>query len=128
VRPGGPAMFGEWRNLPVFGLPGNPVSSMVIFLLVARAWLHRALGARDALPFHRRLTATAGTAFRGAGYKVAFRRATLEFHPERGYLARSTGEQGSGILTSMLYADALAVVPPHRDIAAGERLEIIPLA
>ncbi|MDQ3460629.1 MAG: molybdopterin molybdotransferase MoeA [Deinococcota bacterium] len=127
VRPGGPAMFGEWRGLPVFGLPGNPVSSMVIFLLVAQAWLHRALGSTEALPFERRVTATAEDTFKGAGYKTAFRRARLLFDPERGYRAHSTGEQGSGLLTSMLYADALAIVPPHQDVEVGERLEVISL-
>lgn len=127
IRPGGPALFGDWRGLPVFGLPGNPVSSMVVFLLIAQAWIHAALGSSEPLPFERRLVAMAATPFKGAGRKEAFRRATLTFDPNQGYLAHSTGNQSSGVLTSMLKADCLAVVPPHRDIAAGERLEVIPL-
>jgi molybdopterin molybdotransferase len=127
VRPGGPAMFGEWRGLPVFGLPGNPVSSMVIFLLLTRAWLAKALGSTERLPFARRLSAVAGTPFNGAGYKTAFNRAVLDFDEAHGPVARSTGLQGSGLLTSMLYASCLAVVPPHQDITVGERLEVIPL-
>jgi molybdopterin molybdotransferase len=127
IRPGGPALFGEWRGLPVFGLPGNPVSSMVVFLLIAQAWVHAALGLAEPLPFERRLAVTAGTAFKGAGYKEAFRRAKLSFDADRGYTAYSTGNQSSGVLTSMLAADCLAVVPPERDIGVGEQLEVMPL-
>ncbi len=128
IRPGGPALFGEWRGLPVFGLPGNPVSSMVVFLLIARVWIHTALGLTEPLPWERRLVATAGSAFKGAGYKEAFRRATLTFDADRGYTVCSTGNQSSGVLTSMLAADCLAVVPLQRDIGVGERLEVIPLS
>jgi len=127
IRPGGPALFGEWGGLPVFGLPGNPVSSMVVFLLIAQAWVHAALGLTEPLPLERRLVATAGSAFKGAGRKEAFRRATLSFDADRGYIAYSTGNQSSGVLTSMLTADCLAVVPPQQDIGVGEQLEVIPL-
>ena len=127
IRPGGPALFGEWRGLPVFGLPGNPVSSMVVFLLIAQAWVHTSLGLTEPLTFERRLVATAGSAFKGAGYKEAFRRATLSFDAQRGYTAHSTGNQSSGVLTSMLTADCLAVVPPEQNIGVGDRLEVIPL-
>jgi molybdopterin molybdotransferase len=127
IRPGGPALFGEWRGTPVFGLPGNPVSSMVVFLLLTRAFLHAALGSSEPLPYDRRLVATAASEFKGAGFKEAYRRGVLT-HQSGRYLVSSTGDQSSGILTSMLFGNCLAVIPPHTDIAQGETLEVIPLS
>ena len=127
MRPGGPALFGEWRGLSVFGLPGNPVSSMVVFLLLTEAWFHKALGSTDPLLYHRRIHATARSPFKGAGFKEAFWRCVLEFGPH-GPTVRTTGNQSSGILTSMLFANALAVVPPHGEVREGAGLEVIPLS
>ncbi len=127
MRPGGPALFGEWRGLSVFGLPGNPVSSMVVFLLLTEAWFHKSLGSTDPLLYHRRIHATARSPFKGAGFKEAFWRCVLEFGPH-GPTVRTTGNQSSGILTSMLFANALAVVPPHGEVREGGGLEVIPLS
>ena len=127
MKPGGPAMFGEWRGLPVFGLPGNPVSSMVVFSLLTKVWLDTALGSSEPPMFHKRITATAATSFKGTNRKVTFNRAALSFEDERGYLAHSTGSQSSGVLTSMLKADVLVVVPPNGEVGEGDRLEVIPL-
>ncbi|ADI15500.1 gephyrin-like molybdotransferase Glp [Truepera radiovictrix] len=126
MKPGGPALFGHYGELPVLGLPGNPVSSLVVFELLGRAWLQRALGSLSRLPYDARVTGVAETPFRGSGFKETFARATLTFE-NGGYRARSTGNQSSGVLRSLLVADALAVVPPHTDILAGERLELIML-
>lgn len=127
MKPGGPVLFGSFRGLDVLGLPGNPVSSLVVFTLLGRAYLAAALGSSDPLPYHARLSATAETPFAGSGFKETFARATLTLGVERGYLAASTGSQSSGVLRSLLVADALAVVPPHMGIEIGERLEVIPL-
>lgn len=127
MKPGGPAMFGEWRGLSVFGLPGNPVSSMVVFYLLTKVWLDAALGSADKPLFHKRIIATAATKFKGTNAKVTVNRARLSFDNERGYLAHSTGSQSSGVLTSMLSADGLVVVPPGEQVKEGDGLEIIPL-
>lgn len=128
IRPGGPALFGEWRGLMVFGLPGNPVSSMVVFKLLTQAWLHKALGSSTSLPYETRLMATAQDDFKGAGFKESFQRGVLSFDQGRGdYTVSSTGNQGSGILTSMLHANALVIVPPHQNIQPGESCEVIPM-
>ena len=127
MRPGGPALFGEWRGLPVFGLPGNPVSSMVVFLLLTQTWLHKALGSTEPLLYHQRIHATARSPFKGAGFKEAFWRCVLEFGPD-GPTVRTTGNQSSGVLTSMLFANALAVVPPHGEVREGAGLAVIPLS
>ncbi len=124
MKPGGPAIFGEWRGLSVFGLPGNPVSSMVVFSLLTKVWLNAALGASEVPMFHQRIPATAATNFKGTNRKVTVNRATLSFD-ERGYLTHSTGSQSSGVLTSMLKADALVVVPPNQEVREGDKVEVI---
>jgi molybdopterin molybdotransferase len=127
MKPGGPVLFGAFGELPVLGLPGNPVSSLVVFQLLGRAFLAAALDSSEPIPYHTRLPAVAETPFAGSGFKETFARATLRLDAERGYLASSTGSQSSGVLRSLLLADALAVVPPHTDIEVGGRLEVISL-
>ncbi len=127
MKPGGPVLFGSYGGLPVLGLPGNPVSSLVVFRLLGWAWVQRALGSLEPLPYYTRVTATAEGAFKGSGFKETFARAVLTPDAERGYRARSTGNQSSGVLRSLLLANALAVIPPHTDIGVGERLELIAL-
>lgn len=126
MRPGGQVLFGSLGRLSVLGLPGNPVSIMVVFELLGRAFLNAALGGTEPLPYYTRLPAVAGTPFRGSGFKETFARATLHFDTDGRYIASSTGPQSSGLLWSLLAADALAVVPPYTSIEMGDRLEVIP--
>jgi molybdopterin biosynthesis enzyme len=80
------------------------------------------------LPYEQRLHATALSDFKGAGFKEAFRRCVLDYDKvQRTYTATSTGDQSSGILTSMLYGNALAIVPAHQHIDQGEMIEVIRL-
>jgi molybdopterin molybdotransferase len=126
-RPAGPVIFGEWRGLPVLGLPGNPVSSMIACLMLALPFIYRAHGDTTPIPYHRRLQARALTPLKGAGFKEVFARVKLVQAGDE-FGVRATGAQGSHVISSMLHADALAIVPPHRQVAAGETVEVIPLA
>jgi len=126
-KPAGPVLFGEWEGLPVLGLPGNPVSSMIAFILLGRTFLHAATGRTDKLPYHTRVQATAGMRLKGAGFKETFARVKLAPHEDGTLLAVSTGNQSSGVQTSMLLADALAVIPPHTTYIEGDGLEAIEL-
>jgi molybdopterin molybdotransferase len=130
MRPGGPTWFGVLRRdgdrpTLVFGLPGNPVSAMVTFHLFARPAL-RALTGLD--PAAGRTRATLVTAYRKKPGKAHYLRCRLEL-ADSGWRAHLTRErQGSHVLTSMLGADALAVIPADREeIAAGEQVEVEPL-
>jgi molybdopterin molybdotransferase len=127
MRPGGPTWFGVLRRdggppALVFGLPGNPVSAMVTFHLFARPAL-RALAGLD--PDAARTQATLATAYRKRPGKAHYLRCRLEL-TDGGWRAHLTRErQGSHVLTSMLGADALAVMPADaEDVAAGELVEI----
>jgi len=126
MRPGSPITFGTLAGRPVFGLPGNPVSVMVTFHLFVRPAL-RALGGHSRL---RPLPARARAAERitSPGGLTYFFRVRLERDASGELSARLTGPQGSGILGSMVAADALAVVPEDRTtIEPGELLELLPL-
>ena len=125
MRPGSPITFGVLAERPVFGLPGNPVSVMVTFYQFVRPAL-RALAGHDRL---RPLTirGRAAEEITSPGGLTYFFRVRLE-RGEQGLEARLTGPQGSGILRSMVAADALAIIPEDRTtIAAGEELRLLPL-
>jgi molybdopterin molybdotransferase len=126
MKPAGPVLFGTWKNLPILGLPGNPVSCMIAFLILARAFLQASTGETTPLPYHQRSFAIADSDLKGAGFKENFARVTLH-HKQDGLHAETTGNQSSGVLTSMLLADALAIVLPNTNYQQGERLEVIRL-
>ncbi len=123
-RPGGPPIFARLGETLVFGLPGNPVSAMVVFFLYGRPMLFKMLGRTDA-PY-RRIKVTTADFFKGAGEKVAFRRAVLDYDPEAGFIARSVGNQSSGVIRSMAFGNALVIVPAGRHLEAGEPAFAIP--
>jgi molybdopterin molybdotransferase len=125
MRPGASVGFGRYRGTPWIGLPGNPVSTMVTFELFARPAIRKLMGYRTL--FRRTTIARVGEDIVTHAALQHFLRVTLTM--EDGMLtARSTGSQGSGILTSMVKADALLIVPEdRREIAAGESLEVIRL-
>jgi len=125
MRPGKPLTFGLLRGRPVFGLPGNPVSSMVTFELFVRPALLKMMGHRDL--FRPRVSAVAALPLSNPGDRQGYLRVSLAREGGR-YHARPTGGQGSSILRSMLQADGLAVVAPDTTIPAGGEAEVLLLS
>jgi molybdopterin molybdotransferase len=126
MRPGSPITFGVLGGRPVFGLPGNPVSVMVTFIVFVEPAL-RALAGHSSVR-RRTLSVRAAEDITSPEQLTHFFRVRLERGAEGGWVARLTGPQGSGILSSMVRADALAIVPEGRSgISRGETLEVIPL-
>jgi molybdenum cofactor synthesis domain-containing protein len=134
IRPAKPLAFGlvpgpAGRPVPVFGLPGNPVSSMVSFALFARAGLRRLAGHPDArlhLPRYRAVAAEP-LARRPDG-KIHFVRVVTTVSPAGELHVRSSGGQGSHQLGAMARADGLAVLPDGDGVGAGEPVEVVLLA
>ena len=124
MRPGKPITFGSLGGKPVFGLPGNPVSAMVTFELFVRPMLLAMQGRRGTGRLTVRATALAPIVNRGS--RRGYLRVVLEARDGR-WGARLTGEQGSGILRSMVSADGLAVLRGETAVAAGEDVEVIVL-
>lgn len=108
MRPGKPLAFGEMGGVPIFGLPGNPVSSMVSFEQFVRPSLLKMAGHRRI--FRKTVRAIALEDIEKAKGLRVFLRVRLA-QEDRRVIARMTGEQGSGILKSMVQANGLAVVP-----------------
>ena len=121
LRPGKPTWFGVRERVLVFGLPGNPVSAMVTFQLFARPALAALQGAD---PAARSASATLDEPVRRNPRREEAVRVRLR-HAEDGLHAVTTGEQGSHMLTSMLGADALALIAAgDGELGAGERVEV----
>ncbi|HKY16675.1 MAG TPA: gephyrin-like molybdotransferase Glp [Microthrixaceae bacterium] len=137
IRPAKPLAFGTIDSarddptragrVPVFGLPGNPVSSIVSFELFARPGLRRLMGHRS-LDRPRVGARAAEPLSRRSDGKVHFARVVTAPHPDGGLEVRSAGSQGSHHTAAMATADALAVLPDGDGVSVGDAVEIILLA
>jgi molybdopterin molybdotransferase len=107
-KPGRPLKFGIVAGRPVFGLPGNPVSTMVCFYLYVRPAMLKMLGRTDV--GLRRIAVRCACDIRVSNNLTEFIRVRLERKPDA-ILARPTGSQGSGILSSLSRADGLLIGP-----------------
>ena len=125
MRPGAPVGFGLLGRMPWIGLPGNPVSTMVTFELFVRPAIRRMMGHR--LPFRRTVAVRAAEPISVKPKLQHFLRGIVHDGPE-GAEARLTGPQGSGILTSMVLANALLVIPEGQfETPAGAVVQAIRL-
>ena len=125
MRPGAPVGFGLLAGIPWIGLPGNPVSTMVTFELFVRPAIRKMCG--HALPFRRSVPVRTVEPISLKPKLQHFLRAVVREtagSPE----TRLTGPQGSGILTSMVLANALLVIPEGQfDTPAGALVQAIRL-
>ena len=120
IQPGKPLAVGELGGTTLIGLPGNPVSALVVFELVVRPAIRRMLGLAGDGRVHLRAVADERIG------KDAPRRAFLRVRLTHDFRARAAGGQGSSQLRPMAAANALLVVPEGRDAAeAGESYEAI---
>ena len=121
LKPGKPFWFGMRDNQYAFGLPGNPVSAIVTFQLFARPALRALQGADPSAP---RSTAVLDGPIPANEDRDQAVRCRLRMGDD-GWHAEPTGPQGSHVMSSMLGAAALAIVPAgDRDLAPGERVLI----
>jgi molybdopterin molybdotransferase len=122
MKPGKPLAFGLIQGKPVFGLPGNPVSSMVSFEEFVRPSLLKMMGHRQL--FRPVIEAVLKEDIHKEPGRRHFVRAFVSFDKDH-YQVTITGEQGSAILRSMVKANGLVVVPEDRKIVkAGEKVQV----
>ena len=124
VKPGGPPILGALHGQTLFGLPGNPVSSLVIFRLVVKAALYKRWGVTA--PAYETVQAVALTPFKSAGAKLGLWRGVLEYVNGQ-YRVSAFSNQSSQVLRSLVQSNALAVVPIGEAVAVGDTLEVIRL-
>ncbi len=126
MRPGKPLMVGRYRDTPMLGLPGNPVSTLVCGLLFLKPAIERLLGlaAAEAPPVRARLAAALPANDRRQDYL----RATLARGADGTLEARPFDKQDSSMMSLLARADCLVVRQPLAPAAAqGDSVEIIPL-
>ncbi|MBC7099672.1 molybdopterin molybdotransferase MoeA [Candidatus Bipolaricaulota bacterium] len=127
MKPGKPLAFGRLRvggrQVPVLGMPGNPVSAMVSFEIFARPAILALQGARDLEPLS--VNATFVDAVPRKDRRRHYLRVQLE-EREGELLAHLTGDQGSGILSSLVKADGLAIIPEEWDhVEPGAQVRVL---
>jgi molybdopterin molybdotransferase len=118
IRPGRPFMFGRWDNRLLFGLPGNPISAFVTFLLLVRPALLRWQGASDVEL--RTFRGTLLETMSNPGSRRHFLRIILNSDGT----VSSAGAQGSHVLSSFSAANGLLDVLPHTTLAAGQPVSV----
>jgi len=122
MRPGKPQAFALLDGIPLFGLPGNPASAVISFLVFVRPALKRMLCEAKALA--DRFPVRFRRAFRYKPGRTLFLRCRVEPDASaegRGFSVAEVGEQDSSVLSSLARANAVVVLPADRDVAeAGE--------
>jgi len=119
IKPGRPFVFGRYREKFLFGLPGNPVSALVTFLLLVRPALLRWQGAQDVrMPSH---AGVLGTALANPGQRRHFMRVKVD----RDGNVLSAGIQASHVLSSLATANGLVDVPPDVTLPAGKKVNVM---
>jgi molybdopterin molybdotransferase len=122
MRPGKPLAFGSLEGIPIFGLPGNPVSSMVSFEQFVRPSILKMMG-HKAL-FRKTVRATVREDIAKKKGTKHLIRARVDYE-NRQYTVSTTGEQGSGILKSMVRANGLIILPEDAtSVKAGEEVTV----
>jgi len=122
MRPGKPLAFGEYRNNPFIGLPGNPVSAFVGFEIFVRPVLEKLSGQLDG--GRRTVKVRCAEEIKSDGRESYLR---AKIRDENGInIATLTGHQGSGNLLSLVQADALLIIPAGvKCVPVGQEVEAI---
>ena len=124
MRPGRPMAVGRIGNAVLFGLPGNPVAVMVTFLAFVRPALLRMMGADGAAP--PLLKARSEEAMRKKPGRTEYQRGIVTRTMAGALSVRITGNQGSGVLSSMVQANGLIVLHHAQgDIGAGDEVDVM---
>ena len=122
IRPGSPPLFGHWKGTPMFGLPGNPVSSHVVFRMLVVPYLRGSL--QTSYPHDRIVHARLNTNVRSTKDCLTLRRVTLT-STEEGFIADQPKHQGSGNIDSLSSADGLTLLQPGQSGESGELIQVL---
>jgi molybdopterin molybdotransferase len=125
MKPGKPLAFGRIGAVPFIGLPGNPVSVFVTFLLFARPYLHRLQGRMQTPP--RYWPVSAGFDHRGSNRRE-YLRVRVNGDPPGQLIAEKFPRQGSDVLSSVAWADGLVEIPENVHVHSGDTLRYLPFS
>ena len=122
MRPGSPPIFGLWNGTPIFGLPGNPVSSHVVFRAIVGKWLTALTNTSDYNSKY--ISATLSEDIKTQSGFTTFRRVEL-FEKSGITYARLKGHQGSGNIAGIAQSDGLTVILPDEKGRKGDVCKIL---
>jgi molybdopterin molybdotransferase len=124
IKPGKPLAFGSYHDTPFIGLPGNPVSVFVTFVIIARPFILKMMGANNVdTPVFQ---VKAGFDWPKAQKRHEFMRVRLQTGGDP-FLERYP-HQGSGVLSSVAWADGLASIPENTSFAKGDLIDYLPFS
>lgn len=126
IKPGKPLAFGNVGTTPFIGLPGNPVSAFVTFCLFVRPFILRSQGASAIAP--QTFPLRADFDWLKPDKRREFLRARLHMEEDGTTSARLFPNQGSGVLTSVAWADGLIEVPEDTTVRRGETVKFLPFS
>ncbi|RPG71448.1 MAG: molybdopterin molybdenumtransferase MoeA [Euryarchaeota archaeon TMED99] len=109
IRPGSPPLFGYWKGTPLFGLPGNPASSHVVFRMLVAPYLRHSTSGGGIQ--ERKIRVQLAQSLKADEHFLILRRIKIDMSGDQ-ILAYSTGYQGSGNLNSLVLADGLTLLEP----------------
>ncbi len=125
MKPGKPLAFGKLHQTLFFGLPGNPVSAMATFYQLVQPALRQLMGESDVLPLT--LKVPCATPLKKSPGRQDFQRGILERNSSGELTVRTTGAQGSHILSSMSHANCFIILPAAwGSVDAGTLVEVQP--
>ena len=122
IRPGSPPLFGTWKDTPIFGLPGNPVSSHVVFRTLVAPWISNTTSAKG--PTEVRTFARLASSVKPTKDSLTFRRVSIEMTNE-GLVAHQKIHQGSGNIASMALSEGMVVLQPGQEYSIGDTVEVM---
>jgi len=123
IKPGKPLAFGQVKDTPFIGLPGNPAAVFVTFSVLARPFLLKAQGASEWLT--KGWPLKTGFDYHNRGARQEYLRCRLLVDEAGGWVIDKYPNQSSGVLASASWGDGFAVVPPGMQVRAGDLLEFI---
>ena len=133
IKPAKPFAFGKLKTgdarvIPIFGLPGNPVSSMISFEILARPALRKMMGHTQNLTRPTVRAIVDAPMKRKQDGKIHFMRVFGEFMNDGRLHVRDTGPQGSHQLAATSQANGLAIVPDGQGLPAGAEVDVMLLS
>ncbi|MEC7410454.1 MAG: gephyrin-like molybdotransferase Glp [Candidatus Thermoplasmatota archaeon] len=126
IKPGGPPIFGSWRGKPIFGLPGNPVSSHIVFTVLVAPWMSFSMGSEEGIRprLANRVRVEMEESLKGAPGKLCMRRISIRQEGDR-LLGSTSTHQGSGNIHSMVAHNGLSLLPPDSDCQEGDTIDAL---
>lgn len=127
IRPGKPLAFGHIGEVPFIGTPGNPVSLFVTYCLFARPFILKLQGVTDSL-LPRAVTARIGFDWPKPDKRREYARARLELDEQGEAWLSIHHSRSSGVLSSLAWANGLAVLPENQPLVRGDRVSFLPFS